>query len=120
MQSVADNPANQANAQQSRNLLKGLAHTVHKLTNEIAHILFPIGKSLSTLINEQTYLIDDQPCNHENIPLHILLQKEFTFQVDVNLTSSATRVMFNNSDQTRQQICLKMWLECRNDLYNTG
>ncbi len=27
--------------------------------------------------------------------------------------------MFNNSDQIKQQICLKMWLKCHNDLYKT-
>ncbi len=89
MQSVADNPAYQGNAQQSDNLLKTLLHKLHKPTDE-------------------------------RISPHILLHKEFAFQVDINLTSSATRVMFNNSDQTKQQICLKMWLECHNELYNTG
>jgi aminoglycoside phosphotransferase family enzyme len=48
------------------------------------------------------------------------LNKEFVFHVDENLKSSATRVVLNNSHPVMRGICLKMWLECHNDLYNTG
>src|SRR5690348_7921141 len=48
------------------------------------------------------------------------LQKAFVFHVDEKIESSATRVVFNNSDDFMQGICLKMWLECQNELYNTG
>ena len=117
MQSVVDNPgANQGHVGQSESLIDSLAHSVHQLTSEIADT---VRRCLSTL-TELTYPVSDQLYNDGDILLHLLLQKEFAFQVDLNLTSSATRVMFNDSDQIRQQICLKMWLKCCNELYNTG
>lgn len=47
------------------------------------------------------------------------LQDIFVFRVDKYLNSSATRVVFNDDDPIMQEICLKMWQKCRNDLFNT-
>jgi aminoglycoside phosphotransferase family enzyme len=52
-------------------------------------------------------------------PLDALLYRGFVFQVDSDLKSPATRVMFDNSNQLMEQICLKMWLECNNAVYQT-
>jgi aminoglycoside phosphotransferase family enzyme len=123
MQSVADDPANQGNTQQSDNRLKSLTHKLHKLANGIVRLLiiiFPISQALFTLVNKKTYFISNKQYDDERISLPTFLQKKFTFQIDINLTSSATRVMFNNRDQIKHGICLKMWLKCHNELYNTG
>ncbi len=48
------------------------------------------------------------------------LQRDFVFHVDVTIKSSATRVVFNNSHRIMRNICLKTWLECHNELYNTS
>src|SRR6266849_3284394 len=49
-----------------------------------------------------------------------LFSKGFTFPIDKELISPATRVMLNNTNPLMQHICLKMWLECENGVYNTG
>lgn len=48
------------------------------------------------------------------------LHKAFVFHVDRTIKSSATRVVFNNSHLDMQGVCLKMWLACQNEIYNTG
>jgi aminoglycoside phosphotransferase family enzyme len=47
------------------------------------------------------------------------LSKEFVFQVDEYIDSSATRVVFNYSHPVMQDICLKRWLKCSNGVYET-
>lgn len=54
-----------------------------------------------------------QPCHSS------YLNKKFVFHVEKYLDSLATRVVFNYSHPVMQDICLKMWLECHNELYNT-
>ena len=54
------------------------------------------------------------------LTLDDLFHKGFVFSIERDLTSPATRVMFNHSSRTMQQICLKMWLACNNGVYNTG
>ncbi len=120
MRNLIENPANPGIAQHFEHLFKGFTQIVHKLTYKSAPTPFPVIHSAPTLIHEKTHVIDDRTRYDKSIPLHILLKKEFAYPIDINLTSSATRVMFNTSDPTKQQICLKMWLECHNELYNTG
>ena len=48
------------------------------------------------------------------------LQEAFIFRIENTVQSSATRVVFNDSHPDMQHICLKMWLECQNEIYNTG
>ena len=55
----------------------------------------------------------------KNSKLTGLFRKGFTFPVEKYLESSATKVMFNNSDPVKRYICLKIWLYCHNDLYQT-
>src|ERR1051326_7579751 len=47
----------------------------------------------------------------KNSNLNRLLQKKFTFFIDKDLGSQATRVMFNDRDEKRQQNYLKNGLE---------
>src|SRR5579859_4692503 len=124
MKSEVGDPANRDYLQLSKVLFNIFTYCLHKLPLKIIHLLFLLlisllGRSSAVLMNKKVDRIDNQPRNDENVPLHMLLQNGFIFQVDVNLASSATRVMFNDSDWTRKQICLKMWLKCHNDLYQT-
>ena len=46
--------------------------------------------------------------------------REFvSYPVEEELVSPATRVVFTHSKRTRQPICLKVWLRCSNELYDT-
>src|SRR5579872_5417911 len=51
--------------------------------------------------------------------LNKLFYEGFTFPIEKDLRSPATRVMLSNSNHSGKQICLKMWLECNNGVYNT-
>ena len=48
-----------------------------------------------------------------------LLQNNFDFDVDKCLESVASIVIFNHSHPVLRDICLKKWLCCHNDLYQT-
>lgn len=120
MESRIGQPANPGNVQQFVHLFKGFTYIVHKLNSLIAPLLFSSIQSSVALIKGKTQFIYNEPRNDERTPLHVLLKKDFAYSIETNLTSTATRVMFNNSDSTKQQICLKMWLKCFNELYNTS
>ncbi|SRR5579871_394219 len=49
-----------------------------------------------------------------------LLSQGFTFPIEKSLKSSATKVVFNDSDPVIKDICLKSWIACENALYSTS
>lgn len=120
MQRVAAARPDSSQAEQFENQIKGLAYAVHKLTVKIPQKLFQIAPFLSISRNGKAASLNEQSYSSIDMSPGALLQKEFVFQIDNTLTSSATRVMFNESDQIKQQICLKMWLKCCNEVYDTN
>ncbi len=41
------------------------------------------------------------------------------YRIKDEIISSATRIIFTHDPQTNQPLCLKMWLPCKNEVYNT-
>ena len=99
---------------------ESITHSLDKLTDEpkpiSAHVKY-IRQVLSAKVSRPPSLRLLQ--NHLPLRLGMLFLTGFSFHIDKHLTSSATKVMFNDSDNVKKQICLKMWLECNNGLYNT-
>ena len=124
MQSKVDGPANPGYVQLFKVFFNLFASCLHKLLFGILSwspfSAISLPERSPVLTKKEAEEVDNQLNSVENVPLHLLLQKEFTFQVDENITSSATRVMFSNSDRIMNQICLKMWRECHNGVYDTG
>ncbi len=42
-----------------------------------------------------------------------------SYRIEKELISTATKVIFAYDSQTNQHVCLKMWLRCKNEVYNT-
>src|SRR5712692_1987106 len=106
-----------SNIQGSISQVEDNAYSASKFIDKITlvfqtskYIPAPLREKISQLITEQT----------EKSLLDKLFQNGFTFPIDKDLKSPATRVMFSNSNDVRQQICLKMWLECNNGVYDTA
>lgn len=49
-----------------------------------------------------------------------VMSHDFTFPIEKSLKSSATNVVFNDSDPLLKGICLKSWIACENALYSTS
>src|SRR3989442_14875173 len=47
-------------------------------------------------------------------------QKYTTYPIKEQLLSQATRIIFTVTHRTKQPICLKMWRDCQDDLYDTN
>ncbi len=106
-----------SNIQGSISQVEDNAYSASKFIDKITQVFqtskyipAPLREKISQLITEQT----------EKSLLDKLFQNGFTFPIDKDLKSPATRVMFSNSNDVRQQICLKMWLECNNGVYDTA
>src|SRR5260370_20281706 len=114
---VDDDPIAESKAQGPVPQIEGSTHSASKFIYKITQVFqiskyipAPLREKVSQLITEQT----------EKSLLDKLFQNGFTFPIDKDLKSPATRVMFSNSNDVRQQICLKMWLECNNGVYDTA
>jgi aminoglycoside phosphotransferase family enzyme len=114
---VEDYPVAESNAQELASQVEDNTYSASNFIYKITQVL-QSSKHLSGFLREKIsqFLIE----RSKRTLLDKLFQNGFTFPIDKDLKSPATRVMFSNSNDIRQQICLKMWLECNNGVYDTG
>ncbi len=111
---VEDRPVVEVSTQGLVSLIKGITHSTNTFFRRVRKAT---GASRSFLTS--LWQTIPQPFARRS-KLDKLFHEGFTFPIEKDLQSPATRVMFNNTNHSRRQICLKMWLECNNGVYTTG
>ena len=75
---------------------------------------------ISHVKRELPYICNLVVCTHKYNDLHSYPKVCMViYRIEKELISTATKVIFAYDSQTSQHVCLKMWLRCKNEVYDT-
>lgn len=75
---------------------------------------------ISHVKREPPYFCNPVVCTHKRNKLHPYPKVCMViYRIEEEIISTATKVIFARDAQTHQQVCLKMWLRCKNEVYDT-